>query len=120
MKYKLGMVILHVKDLKQARTFYADTLGLPVVPEASDDNFIVLQPAGEAQIGVTIAPSTANGPGSTEVAMEVNDVDHIYREWKTRGVTLLTEPADFPFGRAFDAQDPEGHRLSVYKLRSMN
>jgi predicted enzyme related to lactoylglutathione lyase len=106
--------------LNQARAFYADTLGLPVIPEFSDDHFVALQPAGEAQIGITNTPGAANGPSSTELAMEVSDVDHIYREWKTKGVTLLTEPADFPFGRAFDAQDPDGNKLSIYKVRSMN
>ncbi len=116
MKYRLGMVILHVQDLQRARAFYTDTLGLPIVPEFSDDRFVVVQPAGDAQIGITSAPGAASGPGSTELAMEVSDVDSVYREWKSQGVTLLTEPTDFPFGRAFDAQDPDGNKLNVFKV----
>lgn len=116
MKYRLGMIILHVQDLHRSRAFYTNTLGLPIVPEFSDDHFIVVQPAGDAQIGITTAPGTASGPSSTELALEVSDVDSIYREWKMQGVTLLTEPADFPFGRAFDAQDPDGNKLSIFKV----
>ncbi len=116
MKYRLGMVILHVQDFERSRSFYTNTLGLPIIPEYSNDHFVVVQPAGDAQIGITAAPDTTHGSSSIELAMEVSDVDSIYREWKAQGVTLLTEPANFPFGRAFDAQDPDGNRLSIFKV----
>ncbi len=119
MDYKLGIVILHVNDLGKARDFYTNTLNLPIIEPLSDEHFLTLQ-LGANQIGISNAPNVKPQVGSTELGLEVKDVDDVYATWQKQGVTLLTSPQDFPFGRAFDAQDPEGHRLNVYKLRSRN
>ena len=50
-----------------------------------------------------------------EIGLIVDDVDRVWRDWKSKGVNLLTEPQDLPFGRNFDARDPEGHALVVFK-----
>ena len=57
-------------------------------------------------------------PGGIELGLAVDDVDATWREWQAKGIQTLSAPEDFPFGRAFDAQDPEGHLLSIYKLRA--
>ena len=116
MNPKLGIVILHFTNLPQAREFYAETVGLPVIDAQSDDHFVTLQ-AANSLVGLSAEPG-APAAGTTEIGFEVGDVDGTYRDWKAKGVTLLSEPGDFPFGRSFDAQDPEGHRLNIYKVRS--
>jgi predicted enzyme related to lactoylglutathione lyase len=120
MNLKLGIVILHVNDLARARTFYTETVGLPILDVFLDGQFVTLQAGSDSQIGLSAAPAITPQAGTTEIGFEVDDVDRVYANWQTQGVTLLTQPQDFPFGRAFDAQDPDGHRLNVYKLRSMN
>ena len=120
MNFKLGIVILHVRDFDKARAFYVDTLGLPVVPHLSDDHFVTVQPQNSTQIGITAEPGIVNGQSSTEIGFEVDDVDALYREFQSQNIPLLSAPQDFPFGRAFDVQDPDGNKLSLYKLRSMN
>lgn len=117
MNPKLGMVILHFTDVAQARQFYTEKLGLFVLEHISDDHFVTLQTGGDAQMGLSGEPGDTVA-GTTEIGFEVNDVDSVYASWQTQGVTLLTQPHDFPFGRAFDALDPEGHRINIYKLRS--
>ena len=116
MNPKLGIVILHFQNLPQARQFYTETVGLSVLDAQSDNHFVTLQ-AGDSLVGLSAEPGSA-AAGTTEIGFEVNDADTAYREWQAKGATLLTEPNDFPFGRSFDAQDPEGHRLNIYKLRS--
>lgn len=118
MQFKLGIVILHVQDFDKARAFYVETLGLPVISALSDDHFVTVQPLGSTAIGITAEPGVANGTGSTEIGFEVNDVDALYRDFQNKGIALLSAPQDFPFGRAFDAQDPDGNKLSLYKLRA--
>jgi hypothetical protein len=44
-------------------------------------------------------------------------LDAIWRAWKANGVEMVSEPSDKPFGREFLAKDPDGHYLSVYRLR---
>ena len=93
--------------------------GPGVRPGQSSPTFITLAASDSTQIGLEdISAKPAEGKPSTfEIGFAVPDVDALYRSWRAAGVTLLNEPSDFPFGRAFDAQDPEGVRLSLYQLR---
>jgi predicted enzyme related to lactoylglutathione lyase len=119
----LGFVILYVRDMDKAKTFYTDALGLPVLEALSGPTFIALRPDGGALIGLQdkaaerLPPRQEGQPGSVEVSFEVDDVDGTWRRWKEKGVELVTEPMDRPFGRYFMAKDPDGHYLSVYRLK---
>jgi predicted enzyme related to lactoylglutathione lyase len=118
MNLKPGIVILVTRDLQQARSFYVEKLSLPVIEPLSSPTFITIGTAGDCQIALQSATAGQTAePGNTELGFEVDDVDAVWHEWKARGVTTMTDPADMPFGRAFDAQDPDGHRLSVYALK---
>src|SRR5262249_49159405 len=117
MSYNLGIIILSVSDLQQAREFYSHKLGLPEVPELTDDHFIAVATANGGLLGLRLAgfgPSAK--PGAVEIGLEVDDVDATWRDWQAKGLTDITAPADTPFGRACDAHDPDGHPLSIYHL----
>lgn len=133
MNYRLAIVTLFVRDIATARDFYVDKLGFEVVENASSDDFITLSTAGPGLIGLqaisggnqreskdlpdtTAELGVTGAPGSVEVGFEVDDVDAVYRDWQAKGVNLTSEPSDLSFGRGFDARDPEGHRLSVFKF----
>lgn len=120
MNLTLGIVILHVQDVQQARAFYVDMLGLPIVPELSGGHFITVRPSNSTQLGITAEPGVVSGQSSAEIGFQVTNVDALYREFQGKGIPLLNAPQDFPFGRAFDARDPDGNKLSIYALRSMN
>lgn len=68
-----------------------------------------------APLRASAQPERSTSAGSAEVGLIVDDVDRVWQDGKTKGVKLLTHPEDLPFGRAFDARDPEGHRLTVFK-----
>jgi uncharacterized glyoxalase superfamily protein PhnB len=44
------------------------------------------------------------------VLVYVDDVDAHYEQARARGATILREPQDEPYGRLYNAADPEGHR----------
>ena len=118
MDYTLAITILRVQDIEKERRFYHETLGFPIDEAQSEAHFVMLQTAGPAWLAledVSNQPDKAAPAGSVEIGLIVDDVDRVWREWKAKGVNLLTQPADLPFGRAFDARDPEGHALSVFK-----
>jgi len=123
MNYTLGITILFVRDLAAERQFYAETIGLPLIGDGSSDNFALFAMAGEAQLGLQSAATAPGGkptpPGGSQLGLIADDVDAVYRDWQAKGVELLSTPQDFPFGRAFDARDPEGHLLNVYKPRQV-
>lgn len=107
----LGIV---VKDLEAATTFYRDTLGVPVDEAGSvPGQFAVLKLEGGAVLALQQGTEIPANP-SFEPAVVVEDADATYAEWKAKGVTMLDEPCDRPFGRAFMLQTPEGHVLRVF------
>ena len=122
----LGFVILYVNDIDRMKAFYTNVLGLPVVEEFSGPTFVALQPTGGAFLALQdkAAKRVPHGQeklnASVEVSFEADDVDEIWTDWKEKGVEMVTDPMDMPFGRYFMAKDPEGYYLSVYRFPQRN
>lgn len=118
----LGFVILYVSDVAASKAFYTDVLGLTEVAEVSGPNFVTLRGEGGSLLSLQnrataqFPPKDEPGNGGVELSFASDDVDGTWRRWQARGVTLVTEPLDLPFGRYFMARDPEGYYLSVYRL----
>ena len=120
MDYTLAITILHVQNIEQERRFYHETLDFPVDEAQSDPQFVMLKTNGPAMLAledVSTLPDKATPAGGVEIGLIVDDVDRVWQEWQAKGVNLLTRPQDMPFGRTFDARDPEGHYLNVFKPR---
>src|SRR5271165_4178625 len=117
----LGIVTLYVNDMAREKAFYTDIVGLPVDEENSGPAFVMLQfgsgPLFALESTSILPPGQAHPAGSFEIGLEVEDVDGVYTSWKAKGVNLVSAPSDKPFGREFLARDPEGHYLSVYRLK---
>jgi len=114
----IAAITLFVEDLDEARRFYADTFGLPVVYE--DDNSTVfkfgetlvnLLKVGEAPSLVAPAGVASRDAGVRfQFTLGVDDVDAMCDELKARGVELLNGPMDRPWGiRTASFRDPGGH-----------
>ena len=118
MDYTLAITILRVQNIEQERRFYHETLGFPIDEAQSEAHFVMLKTVGPTWLAledVSQQPDKAAPAGSAEIGLIVDDVDRVWQDWKSKGVNVLTQPADLPFGRAFDARDPEGHFLTVFK-----
>lgn len=118
----LGFVILYVHDMDKAKEFYTQTLGLPVVEEVSGTNFVTVRPSSGSLLALqdaaasVLPPGKETQPGSVELSFAVDNVDDTWQRWKEKGVNIVTDPTDMPFGRYFMARDPEGHYLSAYRF----
>jgi predicted enzyme related to lactoylglutathione lyase len=51
-----------------------------------------------------------------EIGFQVPNVEPAWHDWHAKGIPMLTVPAQTPFGRLFEARDPDGYRLNVYEL----
>jgi hypothetical protein len=49
--------------------------------------------------------------------LRVHDVDLAFATWQARGVEMVTEPSDAPFGRTFAFNDADGRVLYAYTRR---
>lgn len=109
---ELNIVIIHTPDLAAARAFYTDALGLKV--ENETPAFLVIEsPNGKgATLGVGVGEPSGDGP---EIWWSVENTDALHAALVARGVRILQEPKDEPFGRSISFADPAGNRLFAYQ-----
>jgi predicted enzyme related to lactoylglutathione lyase len=51
---------------------------------------------------------------SAELYLEVEDVDAAYKLWRERGVEMVNEPHQEPFGRTFAFKDADGRVMHAW------
>ena len=109
----LGHVILYVADLAASVRFYRDVVGLDHrFTDAGYAEFgtgetrfaIYEQRRAEWLTGHPVRPGPAG-----EIVIVVDDVEAVAAGLRVRGVRLLAEPADRPWGhRTLHVADPDG------------
>src|SRR5262249_19977821 len=108
--------VLRVPDLKQARAFYTEKLGLTVEDELPD--FVQFRRPGAPE-GSTFA--LAENPGAlphsgVTLWWRVDDADTAHDAFVARGIPIVRPPEDKPFGRIFAISAPAGNTLELYQL----
>ena len=111
-----NFVLLHVADPIASARFYSDLLGKPVIN--SSPGFAMLPLSEAVVLGLWLAsevdPSGAGKPGASEISFDVADVptlEKLHADWVSKGLLILVEPVQMPFGHTFVAADPDGHRI---------
>ena len=119
--------IIYVADLPASLAFYRDRLGYAETyrfPPAGPPAFVALTLGAGG--GLALAAATDGeqgthgrrirlGPDSQfELCVYTDDVDHAIGELRRRGVPVLVEPADQPWGeRMAYVADPDGHPIMI-------
>lgn len=121
MKIKaIGFVGVPVTDLKRARAFYEDVLGLRTSDEMIGGKWIEYAVGDDtlaiANVGDTWTPSDQG----TGAAFEVDDFDDAIRRLKDRHVRFAAEPFETPCCHMAVIQDPDGNKLMIHKLKPEN
>jgi len=109
----LTYAIVTTDDVPRARQFFTEKLGLSTEDDMGD-SFSQFTTRAGSPWAIMSRPDHA-APRSAELYLEVDDVDAAYRLWKDRGVELVTEPHDEPFGRTFAFKDPDGRVMHAWK-----
>jgi len=115
---KISTVMLGVREIARAVSFYRDTLGLAVQFEIPGFSFFNLG-------GVTLCLSeplakALGGPGqqlagATELVFSVDDVQRAYEALVAQGVKFFREPHNVTGTQwAANFEDPDGHKLSIF------
>ena len=119
MDYRLELVQVPVSDVDQAKAFYVEKVGFNPDHDhqVSDDlRFVQLTPTGSACSIAIGTGLTTMAPGSVEgLQLVVADADAAHAELRDRGVGV-SELQDFPWGRFFFFNDPDGNKWAVQAM----
>ena len=107
----LTFAIVTTEDVPRARRFFTEKLGLGTEDDQGD-YFSQFTTRDGTQWALMQRPEGAV-PLGVELYLRVDDVDESYRTWKARGVEMVTEPHDEPFGRTFAFRDADGRPFNA-------
>jgi len=117
---KIGFVATPVTDVKRARSFYEEILGLKASEEMMGGKWVEYE-VGEdtfaiANVGEHWTPSDQG----TGAAFEVENFDDAIKRLKDRQVPFAAEPFETPCCHMAVVQDPDGNKLMIHKLKPEN
>ncbi len=109
-----------VTNLKRARDFYEETLGLKVSRIFGDDKEAWIEydiGPGTLAIG-NMAPDWKPAANGGSVGLEVEDFDKAIAELKKSEVTFRLEPIETPVCHMAVVLDPDGNLITIHHRKS--
>lgn len=121
MKIKeIGFVAIPVTDIKRARSFYEDVLGLNVSEEMMGGKWIEYAVGEDTLAIANVGEHWTPSDQGTGAALEVEDFDDAIGRLKDRGTSFAAEPFETPCCHMAVVQDPDGNKLMIHKLKPEN
>jgi len=114
--YGPDFIALQWRDLDAARSFYHDLLQLPYARQSPPDAVLFdTRPVPFAVRTPLVDLEAAAVPGhGVSLWLRVEDSAALHRRLVEAGVTVLGEPQQGPFGKAFAFKDPAGYLLTAH------
>jgi catechol 2,3-dioxygenase-like lactoylglutathione lyase family enzyme len=123
------MVSIAVRDMKKAREFYAEKLGLEVATDyrRSDDNWWVTLTLPGGGTALTLARSSSvkktTEPGTLSFYLSTSDIAAAHKELNEKGIKT-NEIKDDLYGpgsgvKWFNLDDPDGNQVLVAQTESV-
>lgn len=121
MKIKeIGFVAIPVTDIKRARGFYEDVLGLKTSKEMMSGRWIEYAVGDDTLAIANVSDTWTPSDQGTGAAFEVEDFDDAIKRLKDRHVRFAAEPFETACCHMAVVQDPDGNKLMIHKLKSEN
>lgn len=114
----LGFILLFAENPQKSSLFYQEFFELKPIEESP--TFVMFALANGVMLGLwskyTAEPRVDAPAGALEICFPTENVDLLYESWGKKHPTVVQKPTDMDFGRTFVIQDPDGHRIRIYKL----
>jgi predicted enzyme related to lactoylglutathione lyase len=126
----VGTITVQVRDQDAALKFYTEKLGWEVrtdIPMGPDQRWLEVAPAG-AHTRILLYKATPEQPGaesyeaalaqighSTGLVLEVEDIMGTFATLKERGVTIVDEAVEQPYGWYGNFADQDGNTYGVHQ-----
>ena len=109
----VAFVMYPVKDVKTARKFYEEILGLKVTANWNDQ--WVEYDIGQGTLAITAADATHSaGIHGATIGLEVVDLDAVLSYLPTRAVPIFKGPFDSPVCRGCIIRDPDENEIILH------
>jgi predicted enzyme related to lactoylglutathione lyase len=117
MKIKnIAFVGIPVTDMKRARAFYEDVLGLQPDPEMTGEHWTEYS-IGEGTLAIAcVGEHWKPSNDGTSAALEVENLEEAAARFEERKIAY--DKVDSPVCRMAIVEDPDGNKLIIHKLKS--
>jgi predicted enzyme related to lactoylglutathione lyase len=117
MKIKnIAFVGIPVTDMKRAREFYEDVLGLQPDPEMTGEQWTEYS-IGEGTLAIAcVGEQWKPSNDGTSAALEVENLEEAIARFDER--KLAYDKVDSPVCRMAIVEDPDGNKLIIHKIKS--
>jgi lactoylglutathione lyase len=113
---KLGAVILLVSDMNKSIQFYRETLNLPLKKESDEWTEFFNKETVLALHPVKHKEKLKSGQHIL-IGFSASDFDNTVNKLKEKGVVFFKNPKEEGFGMHAIIEDPDGHLISIVKLK---
>jgi predicted enzyme related to lactoylglutathione lyase len=108
-------ITLLVSDLEASYRFYKENIGLSESTEKRPNAYaFTTKPCGLAIRLSAKKPRTEHAGQGIIISLRSSDATALYEELKRRGVPIVEELRQSPFGMTFSFEDPDGYILTVH------
>ena len=116
---KVAFTMYPVTDMKRARAFYEETLGLPPSRNGAQSPWVEFDlPGGGCLAITTVTPNEPSASAGGTIAFEVDDLPATVADLKAKGVEFAVEGIESPVCRMAIVKDPDGNAIILHKLKS--
>src|SRR6266511_171221 len=109
-----------VTDVRRARKFYEEVLGLTVSDEMMSGKWIEYAVGDNTRAIANVGEKWKPSDQGTGAALEVENFDEAIGELRNQGVPFAAEPFETPCCHMAVVQDPDGNKLIIHKLKPDN
>jgi predicted enzyme related to lactoylglutathione lyase len=106
-----------VTDMKRARAFYEDVLGLKSSEEMAGGKWIEYEVGGGVFAITNIDPKWTPSNQGTAIAFEVDDIDATVAGLKKSGVKFFLEKSETPVCWTAIVYDPDENKVVIHKRK---
>jgi predicted enzyme related to lactoylglutathione lyase len=115
---EIGFVAIPVTDVKRARSFYEEVLGLKVSGEMMNGKWIEYSVGDDTLAIGNVGEQWTPSDQGTSAAFEVESFDEAIKRLKDRHIRFAAEPFETPCCHMAVVQDPDGNKIMIHKLKS--
>lgn len=116
----IAFIGIPVTDVRRARKFYEEVLGLVVSEEMMAGNWIEYAVGNNTLAIANVGEQWKPSEQGTAAALEVENFEAAIGELRNQGVSFAAEPFETPCCHMAVVQDPDGNKLIIHKLKPEN